>query len=162
MSQTEEATRAGLHSWYPSSQTGVSSETAIRTGSTDLALFDISADGLTGGGDGVIDALDLDYLVRFLVETTIGPGTEYGDFNLDGLTDTTDLTRLATYFGGVDRTWAQGNANRYVDLTIDMTDLAILATYYGFGAPDAVPEPATAALVVIGGLAVLKRRRADR
>ena len=133
---------------------------AIRTGSTDFALFDISADGVTEGSDGVIDLLDLDYLVRFLVETSIGNGTEYGDFNLDGLIDTTDLTRLGTDFGTGD-TWAKGNANRYLDLLTDNTDLTILATYYGQGPgdPDAIPEPATLGLLAMGAAGLLRRRR---
>ncbi len=122
---------------------------AIRTGSTELALYDIS-------GDGVIDILDLDYLVRFLVDTTTGYGTEYGDFNLDGIVDTTDLTILATNFG-VGTTWAQGNAN--CDLVIDTTDLTILATNFGFVASGDVPEPATMSLLALGGLALLWRRK---
>jgi hypothetical protein len=132
---------------------------AIRTSSTNFGLFDISADGVTGGTDGVIDTLDLDYLIRFLVETSIGTGTEYGDFNLDGVVDTTDLTRLATNYGDNDWKWDDGNANRYIDTNIDNTDLTILATYYGFGETDVVPEPATMSLLALGGLALIRRRR---
>jgi hypothetical protein len=131
---------------------------AIRLGSTDLDLFDISADGVTGGADGVIDRLDLDYLVHFLVETAIGSGTEYGDFNLDGMVDVTDLTRLAADYGSGD-TWAKGNANRNIDLITDNTDLTILAAYYGAGVPDAVPEPATLFVMGCGALGLLRRRR---
>ena len=134
---------------------------AIRTGSTNFDLFDISADGATEGQDGVIDLLDLDFLVHYLVETAVGNGTEYGDFNLDGKLDTTDLTRLATNYGPNDWKWADGNANRNIDTNIDNTDLTILATYYGTGPadPDVVPEPATAGLLLLGASAVLRRRR---
>ncbi|GAF77813.1 unnamed protein product, partial [marine sediment metagenome] len=135
---------------------------AIRTGSTFYALYDISADGTTEGTDGVIDLLDLDYLIRFLVEAGAGNGTEYGDFNLDGLIDTTDLTRLATDYGTGD-TWAKGNANRNIDLITDTTDLTILATYYGTGPgdPDVVPEPVTLSLLALGasGLLVVRKRK---
>jgi len=133
---------------------------AIRNGSTFFEMYDISADGTTGGQDGVIDTLDLDYLIRFLVETAIGNGTEYGDFNLDGKVDVTDLTRLSTDYGTGD-TWAKGNANRYIDLLTDTTDLTILATYYGTGPadPDAVPEPMTLGLLAMGASGLLARRR---
>jgi len=86
-------------------------------------------------------------------------GTEYGDFNLDGVIDTTDLTRVAAYFGTGTK-WDQGNANRYLDLVVDNTDLTILATYYGFDATaDTVPGPASAGLLLLGASAVLRRRR---
>jgi len=68
----------------------------IRNGTAYDEEYDISADGTSEGEDTVVDLLDLDYLVRYLVETTVGFGTEYGDFNLDGHINTTDLTRLST------------------------------------------------------------------
>ena len=69
------------------------------------------------------------------------------------------LTRLATYFGP-GTTWAEGNANRNIDLMIDTTDLTILGTYFGFDASvDVIPEPASASLLLLGALAVLRRRR---
>jgi len=123
---------------------------AIRLGLTD-AKYDLT-------GDSLINTADLDMMVRSLVETTIGNGTEYGDFSLDGQIDTTDLTRLATFYGPGTK-WSEGNANRNIDMLIDTTDLAILATYYGFGVPDAVPEPASAGLLLLGASAVLRRRR---
>jgi len=131
----------------------------IRTSMPYDVDYDLSADGTTEGTDGVVDLKDLDYLVHYLVDTAVGNGTEYGDFNLDGKLDTTDLTRIATNYGPNDWKWADGNANRNIDTNIDNTDLTILATYYGFGAPDVVPEPASAALMLLAGAAVLKRRR---
>ena len=133
----------------------------IRTGVPPTAAnYDLTADGTASGADGIVDILDLDYLVRFVVETSIGVGTEYGDFNLDGLVDNTDLTRLATYYG-TGAAWAEGNANRNVDLITDTTDMTILATYFGQGPgdPDAIPEPATMSLLAAGGLAALRRRK---
>jgi len=132
----------------------------IRLGLPYDAEYDISADGTSEGTDGFIDLLDLDYHVRSLVETAIGNGTEYGDFNLDGMIDTTDLTRLATNYGPDDWKWDDGNANRYIDTDIDNTDLTILATYYGFVASvDAIPEPATLSLLALGGVALFRRKR---
>ncbi len=124
------------------------------------ANYDLSADGTTGGTDSTVDILDLDYLIRFLVETDmVDPGTEYGDFNLDGLINTTDLTILATNYGP-NSLWAQGNANGYLDTVVNTTDLTILGTYFGFDASvDTIPEPASAGLLLLGASAVLRRRR---
>ncbi len=131
---------------------------AIRLGLTGAA-YDISGPGEDGVPDGIVDVNDMDYFIHFLVETTVGFGTEYGDFNLDGLVDATDLTRIGTYFGSYS-SWAEGNANRHVDMIVDVTDLAILGTYFGFNAAsDAIPEPATLGLLAMGGLAALRRRK---
>jgi len=130
----------------------------IRSGSAYDSTYNVSGPGDDGQADGNVDTADLDYLVHFLVETAIGEGTEYGDFNLDGIIDTTDLTRLATDYGPGD-TWAKGNANRHIDLTTDTTDLTILATYYGFGEPDTIPEPATLSLLALGACLPLFRRK---
>ncbi len=142
----------------------------IRLASPYDLRFDISTDGLTGGQDGVVDINDMDYLVRFLVQTTAVDeagdrifGTEYGDFNLDGSVELGDLTRLGTYYG-VGSTWAQGNANRYLDLLIELGDLTILGTYYGAdnGGIFGIPEPGTLAIIALGatGLLLCRRKRA--
>jgi len=121
------------------------------------SLYDISG-SVEGVADGFIDTLDLDYLVRSLVETGVGTGAEYGDFNLDGVIDTTDLARLAMNFGADNWKWNDGNANRHLDTDIDTTDLAVLAMYFGFGETDVVPEPMTLSLLALGSVAVLRRR----
>ncbi len=140
---------------------------AIRLLSTDFATYDISGDGITGGADGLIDIKDLDYLVRFLVETSAVDGegnpifgTQYGDFNLDGEIELGDLTRMGTYYGVGDK-WSEGNANRNLDLLIELGDLTILGTYYGAsnGGVDAIPEPATMSLLAVGAYLPLFRRR---
>ncbi len=140
----------------------------IRTGNAPTAgNYDLSADGLIGGTDGNIDINDLDYLVRFLVETSAVDGggnpifgTQYGDFNLDGEIELGDLTRLGTYYG-VGDTWAEGNANRYLDLLIELGDLTILGTYYGTdnGGVDTIPEPMTMGLLAVGACLPLFHRK---
>jgi len=132
----------------------------IRNGLAYDSLYDVSGPGEDGVPDSVVDTNDLDYHIRALVETAVGNGTEYADFNLDGMVDTTDLTRLATNYGAGDWKWDEGNANRNIDLVIDTTDLAILATYYGFVAsPDAIPEPMTLSVLVLGASGLLRIRR---
>ena len=70
-----------------------------------------------------------------------------------------DLASLANHYnvaGPQDWTTADYDLNG----TIDVFDLAILANNYGWtvgGAP--VPEPATLGLIVLGALAVIRRRR---
>ncbi len=131
------------------------------------ANYDLSDDGVTGGTDGAIDIKDMDYLIRYLVETSAVDGdgnpifgTQYGDFNLDGEIELGDLTRLGTYYG-VGSTWAEGNANPHLDTDIELGDLTILGTYYGAsnGGVDAIPEPATMSLLAAGACLPLFRRK---
>ncbi len=115
--------------------------------------YDLTDDG------SLVDVADMDKLIHDLVETTIGVGTEYGDFNLDGLINTTDLTILGTNYGP-NGLWALGNANGYIDTVIDTTDLTILGTFFGFDAtPDVIPEPITLSMLALGSVAVIRRRR---
>ena len=102
--------------------------------------------------DGTVDSGDVDFLVTTIL------GTQFGDFNLDGLIDTTDLTILATNFGLSDPGWAGGDANG--DGVVDTTDLTIMASNFGFVAgAAAVPEPASIALVGAAMLVLRRRRR---
>ncbi len=144
----------------------------IRTGiAFTTANYDLSADGITSGTDGIVDLMDVDYLVCFLVETSavdgLGDpifGTAYGDFNLDGTVELGDLTRLGTWYG-IGGGWAEGNVDRWLGWEIDLHDLTVLATNYGLskgGYDDpivTIPEPASASLLLLGASAVLRRRR---
>ncbi|MHC4562606.1 MAG: SdrD B-like domain-containing protein [Planctomycetota bacterium] len=82
-------------------------------------------------GDGDADSDDVDFLVHDILNT------EYGDANLDGYVDATDLAIFKANFGGPG-TWAQGNLNG--DGYIDATDLAIFKSTFGFARP-AEPAP---------------------
>ncbi len=89
----------------------------------------------------------------------------YGDVNLDGFSDQTDLGLFAQNYevlgpGVVDgRNWDQGDFSG--DGIVDQTDLGLLAQYYevyGFGG-GAVPEPASLVLLAGGAACLLGRRR---
>ena len=104
--------------------------------------------------DGLVDGLDMDFLITEILDS------QYGDFNLDGRIDLTDLSILGTYYGLVGLGYAKGDANG--NGVVDLGDLTILGTYYGFDASaniDSVPEPASMALMGAGALLALRRRR---
>jgi len=138
-------------------------------GDVDADDIDILCDNLGDAAydlDGDLDADedDMIFLIETLVELTDGVrvGTKRGDFNLNGLIDETDLALMKTSFGLPGMGFADGNAN--CDAFVDGTDLAILKTNFGFIAlpsPGGVPEPASAALMlIVGGFLVRRKRRA--
>jgi hypothetical protein len=106
--------------------------------------------------------------------------TSYGDCNLDGAVDAADYAMFAiglanqanfgtSAYDPNQSGWAYGDFN--YDGVVDATDAAIMEVgYEGYlasldtsamltVAPGVVPEPGTIALMLLGGLALLKRRR---
>ena len=71
--------------------------------------------------------------------------------------DYLDLRILASYYD-TEGPWIHGDFN--ADGVIDYIDLGLLATNYGHGTGSAtpIPEPATLALLALGGIASLRRR----
>jgi predicted outer membrane repeat protein len=86
-----------------------------------------------------------------------------GDANGDGEVGIADLSALADNYGRTNATWLMGDFNG--DGEVGIADLSALADNYGNTGdpcdPDAmtVPEPATMAVLGLGSLAVLCRRR---
>jgi hypothetical protein len=123
---------------------------AIQAGGADPATYDMD-------GDGDVDADDLAFHVHNLVDTALGEttGTEFGDFNLDGLVGILDLGLLGDSYNTA-MGWANGDANG--DGNVGILDLGLLGDNYGYDR-SAIPEPATAALLLLGVGAILRRRR---
>jgi hypothetical protein len=76
-----------------------------------------------------------------------------GDANGIGGVDVGDLGILAANYGGAGKNWALADFNG--DAVVNVGDLGILAAHYG----EHLPEPTTMGLLVLGGIALLRRRR---
>jgi len=84
-----------------------------------------------------------------------------GDCNEDGRVSIADLGALGDNYGREgDATWRRGDFNG--DGRVGIADLGALADNYGYGpdAAGAVPEPAVLSLLLIGAVAIGRRRRA--
>jgi endonuclease I len=130
---------------------------------TTIDASDVDAlTGLFGGTNvyadvddsGLVDGDDQDALIEVILDTA------YGDTNLDGSVNLTDLTALGGGYGGSGG-WASGDQNG--DGLVNLTDLTALGGNYGFtrgsGASGAgIPEPASMALAALAGVVLLRRR----
>jgi autotransporter-associated beta strand protein len=97
----------------------------------DLTYVGLSTSAVPGdtNGDKVVDAADFITLKKNFGQSA-NSGPSYADFNKSGTTDWTDLNTLTNAMGAT-----------------------------GGGAPATTPEPATLGLLMVGALAVIRRRR---
>jgi len=108
--------------------------------------FKLAIDNGPGGGNNN---------VGFRVASVPAP-TIPGDANLDGIVDQADYTIWYNHYGASGATWADGDVTG--DNIVDQADYTVWYNNYGSTGGN-VPEPMTMALLAIGGLAMLRRRK---
>lgn len=117
----------------------------------DITALEWTADGTH---------LTLDDLA-FILDHGGSPSWHPGDANKDGVVDLQDFGQLKDNFGvTAGATWDLGDFN--ADGAIDLQDFGILKDHFGHTNGDSplqpVPEPGSAALLLVGLAAVLRRR----
>ncbi|QDU70946.1 dockerin type I domain-containing protein [Mucisphaera calidilacus] len=113
------------------------------------------AGGFIGGADPLsgIDFNNFDGLQYDVIANGSGPVP--GDANGDGVVDLLDLSILASNFEGTDTPYTNEEGDFNGDGLVDLLDLSILASNFE---STPAPEPAGAALIGLGAVALLRRR----
>ena len=88
--------------------------------------------------------------------TTLTVAPMAGDANSDGVVDQADYTIWYNHYGQTPATWADGDVTG--DNIVDQADYTVWYNHYGQTGSN-VPEPMTMALLAIGGVAMLRRRK---
>lgn len=123
---------------------------ALRAGDSD-AMFDLD-------GDANVSAADRDFLIHDILNTF------YGDANLDGEFNSSDLTRIfqaAEYEDNVagNSTWATGDWDGDSEFTTSDLVLAFQEGAYEQGPVNVLPEPNSLSLLAVSLLLIFRRLR---
>ncbi|MCK4624627.1 MAG: PEP-CTERM sorting domain-containing protein [Phycisphaerae bacterium] len=79
-----------------------------------------------------------------------------GDGDMDGDVDLSDFFTLKANFG-MGNCWAEGDFDGNGD--VELSDFFILKVNYGSSSSKTIPEPASASLLLLGAVAMLRRRK---
>jgi probable HAF family extracellular repeat protein len=106
-------------------------------------------------GDGVVNQADVDYILQNVLHCA------YGDADLNGAVDFVDFQTLLSHWEKTGAGWAGGDCNG--DGVVDFLDFQNLLNYWSPGGSNfafsEAPEPATLTLILLGGMALLRRSR---
>jgi autotransporter-associated beta strand protein len=172
---TTEATIASMLSSHAITSSVVTAHSSNMTIAYDFASnvhLTFSGGSATWGGQSITTGASTTDLLIY--------PTLYGDANMDGSVNSTDVSLLIPNLGKTSgQTWGGGDFNG--DAAVNSTDVSLLipnlgksvsglaapnyevssssASTGGVASPALVPEPASLALLALGGLLVLPRRR---
>lgn len=127
---------------------GITSSTAAATKGTALAVAENSA--LPGGGFSTVDG-------QTVTSTTVlVKYTWYGDLNLDGVVDSSDVALMSDGNSG----WIGGDLNYDGVVNADDWGLFMLGSAVSGGHSITAPEPASLGLLALAAVPMVRRRRA--